>query len=69
MIETSAAKIGPMNNNGELMVYHGISGCTALSMQRRGHMTAALRRGISQDMASMLAADGTRLPSTRNCFR
>jgi SAM-dependent methyltransferase len=37
MIETSAAKIGPMNNNGELMVYHGISGCTALSMQRRAH--------------------------------
>jgi hypothetical protein len=32
MIETNAAKIGPMNSNGELMVYHGISGCTALSM-------------------------------------
>jgi SAM-dependent methyltransferase len=40
-IETSAAsivpKVGPLSSNGDLRLYTGIPGCTALSMQRRAH--------------------------------
>lgn len=37
MIETGTAKIGPFSGNGELKIYPGIGGGTALSMQRRSH--------------------------------